>query len=544
MQVWAVNTRGWEPTAVEFEGVLDRLPTEDQQRVLRKKLSSDAKLTLAGQLLIRNFFHTLGVPWDDCTLGRSETGKPFRMSAKASLYDTSFNISNHGDYVVLGARAGMQVGVDVMKVEQAVREESLDQFFSYFAEQYTPSEWALVRAVPHSEQLRLFYKIWTLKECYVKAIGLGLGFPLTRLEFSHIDQPVPQLQVDGQPAKNWTFRQYELDEHHVVAVAIHSPHDPIDPTMTIPKSFKLVRVQELLLQDPKDALQAMSKAINELTGYNHIEKVKEAVVKRSESFNASRQSLQEAKEAYHATIEARSKTQREINELLQRKHTWTAEDVTRFTELYRLEHVHTQDEKLAKDTYQSAEKQMDREYMDLTKSIMERYHEEQIWSDKIRSVSTYGTWALMILNILLFVAVQTIFEPRKRTKLTERFEELLVAKVDEEEAKFQAVLDELRKGHSTLLAQQEALLAHTRPASYNEAPHVPVVLDTRTDDIPPTDLLSVVDGTVSTADEKDRVSRGWLSTEPTTMRKRDFLLYTLESAVAGIALSTLFMYFR
>lgn len=175
-------------------------------------------------------------------------------------------------------------------------------------------------------------------------------------------------------------------------------------------------------------------------------------------FENTRDKVQEAKRAYEEAIETRSNTQRGINELLQRKHLWTGEDVTKFTELYRLEHSHSQAEAVAKETYQASEKQMDREYMELARSIMERYHEEQLWSDKIRSVSTYGTWALMVVNLMLFVAVQTVFEPRKRKRLTDRFEELLVAKVNEEEEKFKHVFESLDEKDRLLMQQQVAVM--------------------------------------------------------------------------------------
>lgn len=168
--------------------------------------------------------------------------------------------------------------------------------------------------------------------------------------------------------------------------------------------------------------------------------------------------MQEAKRNYEQAIETRSSTQRGINELLQRKHLWTGDDVTQFTELYRLEHAHSQAEMQAKEAYQMCEKKMDREYMELARSIMERYHEEQLWSDKIRSVSTYGTWALMVVNLMLFVAVQTVFEPRKRKRLTDRFEELLVSKVNEEEEKFQHVFQSLDDKDKLLMQQQVAIM--------------------------------------------------------------------------------------
>ncbi|KAG2201961.1 hypothetical protein INT47_000500, partial [Mucor saturninus] len=212
------------------------------------------------------------------------------------------------------------------------------------------------------------------------------------------------------------------------------------------------------VSDSKEALRRASRAMNELTGYDQIDAVKQKVNNQAQLFESTRDQVQEAKRNYEQAIETRSSTQRGINELLQRKHLWTGDDVTQFTELYRLEHAHSQAEMQAKEAYQMCEKKMDREYMELARSIMERYHEEQLWSDKIRSVSTYGTWALMVVNLLLFVAVQTVFEPRKRKRLTDRFEELLVSKVDEEEEKFKHVFQSLDDKDKLLMQQQVAVM--------------------------------------------------------------------------------------
>jgi She9 / Mdm33 family len=53
----------------------------------------------------------------------------------------------------------------------------------------------------------------------------------------------------------------------------------------------------------------------------------------------------------------------------------------------------------------------------------DRYHEEQIWSDKIRRASTWGTFALMGINVVLFVVVQIGLEPWRRKRLVRGFEE-------------------------------------------------------------------------------------------------------------------------
>jgi hypothetical protein len=235
-------------------------------------------------------------------------------------------------------------------------------------------------------------------------------------------------------------------------------------------------------------------------------------------------------------VDVRSSTQREINELLQRKHTWTGEDVTRFTELYRLEHLHSQQEVTAKENYRQCEKHMDRQYLELTRAIMERYHEEQLWSDKIRSVSTYGTWALMVVNLILFVAVQTVFEPYKRKRLTDRFEDLLVQKMADEEVKLQSALDHMEIRNSSILEKQDILLKTlTSSSSTSEIPNVIPAMKDNENDIP---LLSnELAMNEMRSHPSDILNASYNDTLSIT--KKDLIIYTIEGALVGSAITAL-----
>ena len=68
----------------------------------------------------------------------------------------------------------------------------------------------------------------------------------------------------------------------------------------------------------------------------------------------------------------------------------------------------------------------------LSASILARYHEEQIWSDKIRRMSTWGTWGLMGVNVLLFVIFQIGVEPWRRKRLVKGFEEKVMEALERE----------------------------------------------------------------------------------------------------------------
>lgn len=163
----------------------------------------------------------------------------------------------------------------------------------------------------------------------------------------------------------------------------------------------------------------------------------------------SRQAVRQAKDDYQNAINRRSASQREVNELLQRKHAWGSTDLERFTQLYRSDHTNEQEEVAAQERLALAEQTADEAQAQLARSILARYHEEQIWSDKIRRASTWGTWVLMGFNVLLFVVVQLGLEPWKRKRLVGSFEEKVREVIMEENTKL-ALL------HSSAVAESQA----------------------------------------------------------------------------------------
>ena len=121
-----------------------------------------------------------------------------------------------------------------------------------------------------------------------------------------------------------------------------------------------------------------------------------------------------------------------MNELLQRKHAWTPNDLERFTQLYRSDHANEQAEAAAQENLLAVERRAEEAAARLSASILARYHEEQIWSDKIRRMSTWGTWGLMGVNVLLFLVFQIGVEPWRRKRLVKGFEDKVMEALERE----------------------------------------------------------------------------------------------------------------
>lgn len=120
---------------------------------------------------------------------------------------------------------------------------------------------------------------------------------------------------------------------------------------------------------------------------------------------------------------ARDTAQREVNSLLERKHSWRDEDVAKFTSLVRADHASHLAVANTSDNLRTAETAADKAFSELMQSILQRYHEEQIWSDKIRSASTWANQIGLLVNLIVFIGAIAFVEPWKRRKLVEKLEQ-------------------------------------------------------------------------------------------------------------------------
>jgi 4'-phosphopantetheinyl transferase len=111
-----------------------------------------------------------------------------------------------------------RLGVDVMRVALP-RRETLRAFVGAFVDQLAPPERAelglaagAAGALPDHRVLGAFFRVWTLKEAYTKALGLGLGFDFARLALAPLAGPARTvLSADGAPAAGWALAAWASD---------------------------------------------------------------------------------------------------------------------------------------------------------------------------------------------------------------------------------------------------------------------------------------------------------------------------------------------
>ena len=110
--------------------------------------------------------YTLG----DTPVVYGECGKP----SLAEHPEIHFNIS-HADGIAAVTVSEHECGIDCERVR------AYDQ--RVMKRVCTAAEQAAISSAPENERDMLFFRLWTLKEAYVKALGKGLSFPLRKAAF-------------------------------------------------------------------------------------------------------------------------------------------------------------------------------------------------------------------------------------------------------------------------------------------------------------------------------------------------------------------------
>lgn len=283
-----------------------------------------------------------------------------------------------------------------------------------------------------------------------------------------------------------------------------------------------------------------SQTLNDLTGYSAIEAFKAHNAQLETDLAAAQQTLRHARAHYKAVNAQRASTQREVTTLLARKDTWSPSDLERFTTLYRQDHELETAVQEASGALTEAEAEEARLSQALNNGILRRYHEEQIWSDRIRRQSTWGTWGLMGVNVLLFLVLQFVAEPWKRNRLMKGI-------AAEEKAALEAVRKELEDVKGALVRREESEALAGTEAEAARAKAAAVVEEAGIEAAP---VASLVTESVESVPAPIKVSWQEFLTTPKLwrpaledlyserridLRMRDASLLALEGAVTGAA---------
>lgn len=139
---------------------------------------------------------------------------------KLEQADLSFSVSHDGAWTALAVCDSAPIGVDIESVKPLTREE-MDWPLS-------PRERTDLAKVDDADLLQAFFRYWTLKEAFIKALGLGVSFPLEDFDISSFGTEPALLRVAGEPdaPSEWCFAAREIRPDLRFALALKTKGIP------------------------------------------------------------------------------------------------------------------------------------------------------------------------------------------------------------------------------------------------------------------------------------------------------------------------------
>lgn len=204
-----------------YETLLTR---QEWQRCQRYIFERDRNLFLRTRAVVRMVLSRYAdVAPADWKFGVGQHGKPFVL-APATAPPLYFNLSNALGFVACAVSTAHEaLGVDV---EASCRVTSAGDVARRF---FAPSEVAMLRALPDTRQRDGFLTLWTLKESYIKARGLGLSVPLNAFAFL-IDETCIQIEFDKRILEDpavWQFASIAAESSYRLAVGVDTGGVPL-----------------------------------------------------------------------------------------------------------------------------------------------------------------------------------------------------------------------------------------------------------------------------------------------------------------------------
>ncbi len=202
--------------------MLWRVLTPDEvERAQRYRFERDRQRFVAARGMLRVILtRYTGLPPAAIHFETEDHGKPWLPSHP----QLAFNASDSGEWMALGVTLERLIGVDIEQVREDVATlEIAERFFS-------PREVAALRALPPDEQTPAFFRCWTRKEAFIKAIGEGLSYPLDKFDVTlGPDSQAQLLFVEGEPEapQRWWMIDFPIDRGYAGAAMAEQPVESV-----------------------------------------------------------------------------------------------------------------------------------------------------------------------------------------------------------------------------------------------------------------------------------------------------------------------------
>ena len=214
VDLWCVRPQD-TADQTDLQRCRDLLTPEERQAADQFYVPDIRRDRLISKALMRTVLSSyIDVPPTEWRFRSGLHGKP-EIDTPAIGRRLHFSLSRTKGLIACLVAMDHEVGVDVEYVDRTC--DVIDIAARYF----TPAESSSLLELTHQDRIHRFFELWTLKEAYVKARGLGLFLPLDAAAFEFhgvATHPTTRFgSAASDDASRWQFTVDWVDRRHVLA---------------------------------------------------------------------------------------------------------------------------------------------------------------------------------------------------------------------------------------------------------------------------------------------------------------------------------------
>ena len=209
----------WRRSLHETDNVIqacrELLLPEEREKALRYRVERPRSDYILTRGTLRSLLaRYLAVPATEIVFQYTEYGKPFLRNS-----DLRFNVSHTEGLALMAFALQREIGVDVERIRpQRDIRQLAERFFSVH-------ERRTLRDLNGGELHDAFFRCWTRKEAYIKAVGEGLSMPLHQFDVSIESNPTEALiatRPNAGEIRRWTIRNVTVPSEYAAALAVET----------------------------------------------------------------------------------------------------------------------------------------------------------------------------------------------------------------------------------------------------------------------------------------------------------------------------------
>jgi 4'-phosphopantetheinyl transferase len=217
VDVWRV---GLHDAALDDAALTAVLSDDERRRAARYRFADKRREFVVTRAALRRVIgQALGEEPASLRFTAGPYGKP-SLPAEANPLSLRFNVSHTDGLALIALTRQHAIGVDVERVRDTIACDRLaERFFSDLEHEQ------LMRVGDARDRRRAFFRCWTCKEAYVKALGRGFAAGLDAFDVSvALAQPARLIATrpDASEAARWSLFDLEVGRDHVAALAVQA----------------------------------------------------------------------------------------------------------------------------------------------------------------------------------------------------------------------------------------------------------------------------------------------------------------------------------